>query len=699
MQPPNRLFVKPTAWSTVSSLTSGLPSSIQVFGYTQDRKTVYMRIPFKSTYILRFAEEINEDVINNIKEVMNPTSIEINKCDRTVLILRDPEITPNTLIEDPDYQNLATWIEAKKDPFGELQSFWESKKIGPYEWLSIEKYSPIGNNYTSCDLNIRTDDESIIGLGDIGIEDPPLKILFWDIEVFSSKKDEFPDASNSGDFISLISLITCYGDDVNGYVILKGNVEKKLLDTKYDNRSIISVTTEKELINKFFAIYTSFQPDRDVYHNGDMFDMPYLIDRLNILNIKIPQISKIRALTPWVTRRSYPGPFGREYKPTIIVPGTETIDLIHYYRRFFPHFKNFKLDTIAKMYLGEGKTGLTIEEMMDAVRENNPIKLAKVVEYSYVDSLRMKELWDTSEIQDFLEVVCNNLGINDDMLLRETFDNIIDRVVYNINPGCSGKGIKESPLTLKEPSKGIYRNVHIYDYSQLYRKLMLESGDPVVMELANKLQESPPGLIVAAFYSSHVNREKLLPILYKTLQLATSNIGVISIEPFIIRCVGALNVNWLELIAKVRCYVAVSLASYITLDDSLRLELAGTAKLCRPKFHLAADVIEQYIGLAYSNNLNKFTYPNLLESSLDDFTIKETLKNTRKLDPNSIKFKLLTQYGSPVDTFVPVKYVVSKRGPLLLAKLEKEDVIDYDYYIKELQQYLKELISLPIYGI
>jgi hypothetical protein len=428
-----------------------------------------------------------------------------------------------------------------------------------------------------------------------------------------------------------------------------------------------------------------------------MFDMPYFLNRLALNNIDIPNISKVVSLKPWVFNRSYPTPFGREIDRTINIPGTEILDLIHFYRRFYPHLSNHKLDTISKFFVGNGKTGLTIDEMMDAIKSNDPNKLAKVVDYSFVDSLRMYELWESCNIQDSIEHVCNNLGISADTLLRFNFKNIIDRAVYNIDPGtCFVKSKCCSPNHTKDAIKGIYKNIYVYDYSELYRHLMLSSNQPIASVLGNRLESAPPKLITTAFYSTHVNRDDLLSLLDAMLQSLDTGDNIISIEPFIIRSKGPLTSGWLKLIGNYPCYVSVSKASYIVLDDIGELETSGLSKLCRPKFKLSYDVIKTYLSLVYSGNLETFAIPIINNIPLDKFILTERIGDVSSLSPSSIKYKLFIQHGDSIETWISVNYVMTVNGPILVHKLTETDLIDYKYYFDELNKYIKDLKSLSI---
>ncbi|CAH6420457.1 DNA polymerase family B [uncultured virus] len=719
----SQLFVRPISWSSVNPSAGAIKKnatlvpSIQMFGYTPDGRTAYVRLPRKSTFILTFAEEVDDDMIDGIYEILNPIYVKTSVLDNKILIVRAPELSPIELTANPDFEGLATWTNVEQDPYGELESLWEAREIGPYEWIVINKFVPLPGKYTSCDLNLTADETNIESAGEQDFPDITSKLFFWDIETFASKPGEFPNSSNAEDVIFMVSIITVSRDgsnhemragthpqqnslNSNAYVIVKGNVAPQFIKEKSNNVVIIRVKDEKELISQFFAIYNTFGPDRQIYYNGDMFDMPYLLNRLTFHDYEIPRITKITTLVPKTIWHRYPTPFGSEMAQTVLLPGTEIIDLLHYYRRFYPNFNSHRLDVVSQHFLKEGKADLTIDEMMDAVRTDDPTKISKVIDYSYVDSLRMYQLWNTNEVQSRLETVCNNLGISIDTLLRKSFDEIIDRTAFNVDAGTAVVGgSKAKPSHLKDAVKGIYRNVFIYDYSELYRQLMISSDQPIAAILGDRLEGAPPALIVAAFYSKYVDRTELLPSLNSMLDSVIGKNTVIALESTIIRSISRLDANWLQLVDTISSYISVAKASYIVLDDSGEMETAGLAKLCRPKFELAAEIVQQYITRVYGNTMTQFSVPKLEEQPPEKFILTQKIGDIITLAPDSLKYKLASQYGSPISTWVTVKYIMMVRGPVLLSQIQPTDVIDYNYYTAELGKYLKDLQSLKVYGV
>jgi DNA polymerase elongation subunit (family B) len=698
-----KLYIRPVSWSSVTPSNNELKQNptvspyIQFFGYTQDNRSIYVRLSRKSTFILKFTEKIDNDITSNIFDILSPTSMKTSDIDPTILIVRAPEVSPKDVM---DNDGVATWTDVKQDPYGEVESLWESLEIGPYEWLSIDNYFPIPGKTTSCDINIRTEEEFIHSAANHNFSDIFPRLFIWDIETFASKQGEFTNSSNPDDFIFMISIITVSRDGSNAYVIVKGDVNLDLITQDTQKIIILRAKDEEDLLTKFFDVYGTFRPDREIYYNGDMFDMPYLIDRMIINNIEIPKVSKILTVSPKIVNRGVPTPFGMEIAASIDVPGTESIDLLHYYRRFYPYMRNHRLDTVAKTIIGRGKTGLTIDEMMEVVRLGDPNEMAKVVDYSFVDSLRLFELWNVSDIQNDLESVCNNLGVDINSLLRLSLEGIIDHAVYNIDAGSAiTRGKYDKPTFLKEAVRGIYRNVSIYDYSELYRQMMLSSGQVLAATLGERLEGAPPKLILTAFYSNYIDRTNLLPKIIQILDTVIGTDTVIAIEPTVIRSIRPLKANWLKLISTEACYVSVAKASYLTLGSDGEIESSGLARLCRPKFQFVSSLVKQYITLAYSNNIKDFKVPDLKGIPRQQFILSERIGDISQLDVESVKYKLLSQHGAEIDTWMVVKYVMTNQGPVLLSKLTGQFDLDYNYYRKEIAKYVSDLETLKVYGV
>ena len=105
-----------------------------------------------------------------------------------------------------EVEPLAVWEISDQDPFGSLHSFMAATNISPYDWIAINRYSPLATQFTQSKFNITAAEEDLepVLMDEIVIP----KVLFWDIETYSSRPYEFSDSTNPQDRIFMISVIT-----------------------------------------------------------------------------------------------------------------------------------------------------------------------------------------------------------------------------------------------------------------------------------------------------------------------------------------------------------------------------------------------------------------------------------------------------------------------------------------------------------
>jgi DNA polymerase elongation subunit (family B) len=178
-----------------------------------------------------------------------------------------------------------------------------------------------------------------------------IKIANIDIEVGEPDGGGFPEPDKADGAITAITI------KMNGYFTTFGCGEYE--NTRSDVR-YFKCMDEFDLIRKFLGWWQSEYPDIITGWNVEVFDIPYLINRI----VKLLGESEAKKLSPWnvintkvleigVNRR------GQGYS----ILGVATLDLLSLYRRYAPDGKSqesYKLDNIAHVELGERK--LSYEE-------------------------------------------------------------------------------------------------------------------------------------------------------------------------------------------------------------------------------------------------------------------------------------------------------------------------------------------------
>ena len=742
-------LVKPTAWSIRDEI--GLSKVIQLFGRDSKDRSIYVEIPMYHTLVFRFTTKPSSAELSALQDFLEAEWVTQSTVDPKVATARLSVIPPALLQSNFDGP---AWAEVRQDPLGPLDDFFAAREIAPYEWLGISQFGPItlgaktatnvkpntsALSPTSCDINIRVLEQHIGS--EITQAVPPIseRVFFWDIETFASFEEEFPSADNERDAIVLISVITAVGDDYTGYVLVRTNIDVKIPELAV----VINTKNEEELLRRFLALYSSFLPDRMVYYNGDTYDMDYLLTRLARYDLlPLQHFSKINNYTVPLTKVWVETPLGEDEVNMLYLPDTDIIDLVHYFRRFYPELPSKRLDVVANTFLGAGKTGLPISEMQGIVRTQDPNRMSEVVRYSYIDTLRMYELWVNPRLRvaERIEQVCNNLGIETSILLRARNSDILRRLAFNIdestifigsraaekpksNPSFSNtfrgrKGAKTAITHIAPAKSGVYRDVNVYDYSEIYRLLLLQSPDAITSIMGDRLDQSSPGLIEAAFYSNFVQRPQvefsafLIDIQHR--------FSVIAVEPTTVKVVGNFSHPNMQLLRQEALYIPLGKVSYIALGVDGIFSFAGIARLARPAFPLARSMIEAYLKALLRGD-GTFTLFDAASANVTDLILHKKLsEESRTKDPNSIDYKLFQAQGSNIQTWISAAYVmtitrvepisteisteintgISGIGavPVLVRDLTSDTVIDSAWYQAELQRYLAELQALPIYG-
>lgn len=118
-----------------------------------------------------------------------------------------------------------------------------------------------------------------------------IRIWQLDIEVLSEEGFPYPHEAKWP-----IVSIAIYDTKRNEYLVicLKGyEYDTTRLKLNTNKVQIKVVDTEKELINTFVKLNSSLKPDIWIAHNGDGFDFPYIINRMNVLKMDSNDLSPI----------------------------------------------------------------------------------------------------------------------------------------------------------------------------------------------------------------------------------------------------------------------------------------------------------------------------------------------------------------------------------------------------------------------
>lgn len=172
----------------------------------------------------------------------------------------------------------------------------------------------------------------------------PIKFVFIDIETYSP--GEFPTPDKAAD---TVNVITAY-DSLTKKFFTWGLGEWK---ASRDDVTYVNCSTEKELLVKFVDWIASDYPDILSGYNSELFDIPYLINRIT----KIVGEDYARRLSPVDTiySRDLISQFGR-YNVRWHIKGMSCVDYLDVYKKFSQGLRpSYKLDEVAEYELGQKK--------------------------------------------------------------------------------------------------------------------------------------------------------------------------------------------------------------------------------------------------------------------------------------------------------------------------------------------------------
>ena len=297
--------------------------------------------------------------------------------------------------------------------------------------------------------------------GDPNFSQFPLKIFLLDIETYSP--NAFPTPEKAADPINLITIYDTLTKSTHTWG-LKEQYDPTLPDCIYHR-----CKDEEDLILQFVDFWKSDYPDISSGWASSTFDFPYIINRF----AKLFGDDFVKQLSPVgnVRGRKVFTDMGKEVTMWTI-SGVSLIDYLDLYKTFSPGEKeSFKLDYIASLELGEGKTAHNATSLADLSQQDWKL----FVDYNIQDVHLLVKL---EEKLKFLEIArmlsykgCTNfeaalgkvaivtgavaIQAYKQGFIIPTFPNTLDRESYEGG-------------FVRDPEKGIQKAIVSFDVNSLY---------------------------------------------------------------------------------------------------------------------------------------------------------------------------------------------------------------------------------------
>lgn len=185
--------------------------------------------------------------------------------------------------------------------------------------------------------------------------------------------------------------------DVKRYCLINTNGMNFTLDDEADEDItdgdvvVIPFHDERDMIVAFFKLLCGTNPDDILDYNGDKFDLPYLLERADQLNIDKKFIRRYDLTPTNMNTISVNTKFGYSFH-NYFMKYFNHVDVYQFVKNSIDAGKieNMKLNTVANYYLKVGKVELSVREMMSLY---NSKRFANIVRYNVRDSVLPIEMY------------------------------------------------------------------------------------------------------------------------------------------------------------------------------------------------------------------------------------------------------------------------------------------------------------------
>ena len=292
------------------------------------------------------------------------------------------------------------------------------------------------------------------------------KIKLWSLDIETCAENGFPKPEKAEEEVLLITL--------------KNFKTKKLITfgsrpytPTRDDVTYILCDNEYELLKTFVGWWESVAPDVITGWNVEMFDIPYLCNRIN----KICGLNTMRAISPWkMVSEKWVERFGRK-DLTYDIAGIAVLDYLDIYKKFtYTNRESYRLDVIADIELGQKKLD---HSEFETFRDFYTNGWTKFVDYNLVDVDLVDMLEEKMKLIDLVMLMAYDAKCN----YTDTFAQVRlwDVIIYNylhkqniILPLMvrSDKDDQYAGAYVKEPVPGSYDWVVSFDLNSLYPSLI-----------------------------------------------------------------------------------------------------------------------------------------------------------------------------------------------------------------------------------
>ena len=294
------------------------------------------------------------------------------------------------------------------------------------------------------------------------------QIRIFTLDIETGAENGFPDIESADQEILLISIKDSYTNRITVF----GSRPYTSTDEDVD---YLEFQTEQGLLKAFLHYWISNFPDVITGWNVQLFDMPYIIKRIE----RILGEKESKMISPWKSilyREIYIK--GRK-QIAYDISGISCLDYLELYKKFtYTNQESYRLDHICSVELGAKKLD---HSEYDTFKEFYTKNWKKFVDYNIIDVRLVDQLDDKMKLIELAITMAYDAKVNFEDVYSQVrmWDNIIYVYLSKKNIVIppkheSRKDNKYAGAYVKEPTPGIYDWVVSFDLNSLYPHLIMQ---------------------------------------------------------------------------------------------------------------------------------------------------------------------------------------------------------------------------------
>ncbi|KAL8459612.1 hypothetical protein ACS0TY_036923 [Phlomoides rotata] len=348
-------------------------------------------------------------------------------------------------------------------------------------WIEVPggKYKKTARNLTYCQLEFDCPFTDLISHAPEGefSKMAPFRILSFDIEC-AGRKGHFPEPTHDP-VIQVANLVTLQGEDqplIRNVMTLKSCSPIAGVD-------VMSFDTEKEVILAWRDFIREVDPDIIIGYNICKFDLPYLIQRAEVLGMaEFPILGRIRNSRVRIKDTTLPSrQLGTRESKEVTIEGRVQFDLLQAIQREH-NLSSYSLNSVSTHFLNEHKEDVHHSIISDLQNGNSETRRRLAV-YCLKDAYLTQRLLDKLMfIYNYVEMA-RVTGVPISLLSRGQSIKVLSQllrkakqknmIIPNAKQAGSEQGTYEG-ATVLEARAGFYEKpIATLDFASLYPSIMM----------------------------------------------------------------------------------------------------------------------------------------------------------------------------------------------------------------------------------